>query len=174
MKILRRTLIAILILIVLVCCVLFLLPQVLGKNHPVTAIIDDSKIALTNSAIDATGVKGRAQEALEANSERIAEATGLPLATVNEAIGALDIESWQVTSLPRGAVETGTVDVDHGGVTAKVTTYDDPSVVTVDAYGQTVTLAVPESSQAYVRYLALVEDADHRRVPAAGLFGSGE
>lgn len=174
MKILRRTLIAALLLVVLACCAFFLLPQVLGKNHPVTAIIDDSKIALTNSTIDATGIKARAQEALEANSERIAEATGLPLATVNEAIEALDIESWQVTALPRGVVETGTMNVDYGGITADVTTYDDPSVVTVDAYGQSVTLAVPEDSQPYVRYLALVDAADHRRVPAAGLFGSEE
>ncbi len=169
MKILRRTLIVIVILIVLVCCVFFVLPQVLGKNNPVTTVIDDSKIALTNSAIDATGIKARAQEALEANSERIADATGLPLATVNEAIDALNIESWQVAALPRGVVETGTTNVDYGGITADVTTYDDPSVVTVDAYGQSVTLAVPEESQQYVRYLALVEEVDQRRVPAAGL-----
>lgn len=174
MKVLRRTLIVVLILIVLVCCAFFVLPQILGKSHPVTAVIDDSKIALTNTAIDATGIKGRAQEALEANSERIADATGLPLSTVNEAIEALDIESWQVTTLPRGAVETGTMNVDYGGITADVTTYDDPSVVTVDAYGQNVTLAVPEGSQKYVRYLALVEEVDHRRVPAAGLIGSAQ
>lgn len=167
MKILRRIIVLVVILIVLICCVFFVLPDVLGKNHPVTGIIDESKIALTNSAIDATGIKGKAQEALEANSERIAETTGLPLAVVDEAIESLDIESWQVTTLPRYVVEAETLDVDYSGIEAKVTLYDDPSVVTVNAYGQTVTLAVPESSQEYVRYLSMVEAMDPGRIPAA-------
>ena len=155
----------------LVCCVFFVLPNVLGKNHPVTGLIDESKIALTNSAIDATGIKGKAQEALEANSSKIAEATGLPLAVVDEAVQSLDIESWQVTALPKYVVEAETLDMDYGGISAKVTLYDDPSVVTVDAYGQNITLAVPESSQQYVRYISKVEAMDTARVPAAGLFG---
>ena len=169
MKILRRVIIIIVILIVLVCCVFFVLPNILGKNHPVTGLIDESKIALTNSAIDATGIKGKAQEALEANSSKIAEATGLPLAAVDSAIESLDIESWQVTTLPKYVVEAETLDMDYGGISAEVTLYDDPSVVTVNAYGQTVTLAVPESSQEYVRYLSMVEAMDTARVPAAGL-----
>lgn len=169
MKVLRRVIILVVIAIVLVCFVFFVLPGILGKNHPVTGLIDESKIALTNSAIDATGIKGKAQDALEANSSKIAEATGLPLAVVDEAIESLDIESWQVTTLPKYVVEAETLDMDYGGITAKVTLYDDPSVVTVDAYGQNVTLAVPESSQQYVRYLSMVEAMDTARVPAAGL-----
>lgn len=170
MKVLRRIIILVVIVIVLICCVFFVLPNILGKNHPVTGLIDESKLALTNSAIDASGIKGKAQEALEANSGRIAEATGLPLAVVDEAIGSLDIENWQVTTLPKYVVEAGTLDVDYSGVTAEVVMYDDPSVVTVNAYGQSLTLAVPESSQEYVRYLSMVEAMDTARVPAAGLF----
>ena len=172
MKLLRRVIILIVIVIVLICCVFFVLPNVLGKNHPVTGLIDESKMALTNSAIDASGIKGKAQEALEANSGRIAEATGLPLAVVDEAIEALDIESWQVTTLPRDVVEAGTLDMEYAGMTAEVTMYDDPSVITVDAYGQSITLAVPETSQEYVRYLSMIEAVDTARVPAAVPFGN--
>ena len=43
--------------------------------------------------------------------------------------------------------------IQHG----TVTTYDDPGYVSVEVYGQTVTLAVPESAQAYLPYLAYVQ-----------------
>ena len=43
------------------------------------------------------------------------------------------------------------------GINGTVTTYDDPGYVSVEVYGQTVTLAVPESAQAYLPYLAYVQ-----------------
>lgn len=156
MKVLRRIVIGVVVVAVLAIGVLVVLPQTLGEDHPVTQAIDGGKVAATNAAIDASGVKAKAQEALESNAELIAQRTGLPLKVVDSAIESLDIESWQVAVLPSGAQPTGTFDIDYNGIAAEVTTYADPSIVTVDMYGQSVTLAVPEKSQPYVRYLTLM------------------
>lgn len=156
MKLVRRIVIGVVVVVVLAIGVLFVLPQTLGEDHPVTQAIDGGKVAATNAAIDASGVKAKAQEALESNAELIAQRTGLPLKVVDSAIESLDIESWQVAALPRDAQATGTFDIDYNGMAAEVTTYADPSIVTVDMYGQSVTLAVPEKSQPYMRYLTLM------------------
>lgn len=156
MKMVRRVIIGLVALVVLAVAVLVLLPQTLGEDHPVTEAIDGGKVAATNAAIDASGIKSRAQEALESNAEAIASRTGLPLKVVDSAIESLDIESWQVAVLPKDAQPTGTFDLEYNGMAADVTTYADPSIVTVDMYGQKVTLAVPEKSQPYLRYLTLM------------------
>ena len=67
---------------------------------------------------------------------------------------ALDIQSWEVTSLPEGAEKTGSANVSYSGTDATITTYDDPSVVTVTAMGQDITLAVPDSAQTYLPFLS--------------------
>lgn len=74
-------------------------------------------------------------------------------AEVNKTIDNLDIESWSVTSLPANASETGSQSVNYGGISAEVTTYDDPSYITVTSEGQTFTLSVPQSAQDYVSLL---------------------
>lgn len=156
MRIVRRIVIGAVALVVVLVGVLVVLPQTLGEDHPVTQAIDGGKVAATNAAIDASGVKAKAQETLEDNSSVIASRTGLPLSVVDNAIEALDIESWQVAAKPSDAVEKKTVDLEYGGTQATVTTYTDPSIVTVQMYGQAVTLAVPESSQPYLAYLTLM------------------
>ena len=156
MKRVRRIIIGIIVIVVLAICAIVVLPQTLGEDHPITQAIDSGKVAATNAAIDASGIKTKAQEALEANADVIAQRTGLPLKVVDSAIESLDIESWQVAVLPRDAQSTGTFDIDYNGMAAEVTTYTDPSIVTVNMYGQSVTLAVPEKSQPYVRYLTLM------------------
>ena len=156
MKMVRRVIIGLVALVVLAVGVLVVLPQTLGEDHPMTEAIDSGKVAATNAAIDASGVKARAQEALESNADAIANRTGLPLKVVDDAIESLDIESWQVATLPKDAQSTGTFDLDYNGMAADVTTYTDPSLVTVAMYGQTVTLAVPETSPPYLRYLTLM------------------
>lgn len=156
MKKVRRIIIGAVALVVLLVAVVVLLPQTLGEDHPVSQAIDEGKVAAANAAIDASGVKSRAQEALEANAEVIAQRTGLPLKVVDSAIESLDIESWQVATLPNNAQPTGTFDIEYNGMAADVTTYTDPSIVTVVMYGQEVTLAVPEKSQPYLRYLTLM------------------
>lgn len=126
----------------------------LDIDNPLSDALDSAKNAAANAAIDASGVKGKLQQALEDNRDVIAHATGMTSAQVDQAIANLDIESWQATSLPDGATATGTSSVSYGGVDAALTTYDDPSVITVDAYGQSVTLSVPSSAQPYLGYLS--------------------
>ena len=87
----------------------------------------------------------------------IAAATGLSESQVDQAIEQLDIDGWQAASLPSTATATGTIDGNALGINGTVTTYDDPGYVSVEVYGQTVTLAVPESAQAYLPYLAYVQ-----------------
>lgn len=68
-------------------------------------------------------------------------------------IDNLDIQSWEVTSLPKDAVPTGTSNVNLEGTAAELTTYDDPSVVTVGTSAGSVTLKVPPTAQGYIQCL---------------------
>ncbi len=101
--------------------------------------------------------QGQGQERLEGSKASIAAATGLSESQVDQAIEQLDIDGWQAASLPSTATATGTIDGNALGINGTVTTYDDPGYVSVEVYGQTVTLAVPESAQAYLPYLAYVQ-----------------
>lgn len=109
--------------------------------------------AATNAALDASGIKTKAEDALYSNAATIASKTGMSESEVNKAIDDLDIESWSVTSLPANASETGSQSVNYGGISAEVITYDDPSYITVTSEGQTFTLSVPQSAQDYVSLL---------------------
>ena len=105
-------------------------------SGPASDLANDAKAAAANAAIDATGLKDKARSALEGSKASIAAATGLSESQVDQAIEQLDIDGWQAASLPSTATATG---------------------VSVEVYGQTVTLAVPESAQAYLPYLAYVQ-----------------
>ncbi|MEC4184953.1 hypothetical protein VJ918_09055 [Adlercreutzia sp. R21] len=122
-------------------------------QNPLAGLFENGKNAAANAALDASGLKAKANEALRNNRDRIAEITGMSGSQVDAAINALDIENWEVTTLPAGASRTGSADISYGGTDATITTYDDPSVVTVNAMGQDVTLAVPDSAQAYLPFL---------------------
>ena len=124
-------------------------------SGPASDLANDAKAAAANAAIDATGLKDKARSALEGSKASIAAATGLSESQVDQAIEQLDIDGWQAASLPSTA--TGTIDGNALGINGTVTTYDDPGYVSVEVYGQTVTLAVPESAQAYLPYLAYVQ-----------------
>lgn len=119
-----------------------------------TPVADSLGNAAVNAAIDASGVKGRIEDALRDNADAIAGATGLSPDQVDGAIDQLDIQSWSATSLPADAVATGSFEASYGGTQATVTTYADPSYVTVRAQGQSITLSVPSSAQSYISYLA--------------------
>lgn len=123
-------------------------------ENPLSGILEGGKNAATNAAIDASGLKAKAKSALEGNRDKIAAATGMSEGEVDAAIDALDIDSWEATSLPAGVTETGSSSLSYGGTNATITTYDDPTVVTVNAMGQDVTLSVPESAQDYLPYLS--------------------
>ena len=123
-------------------------------ENPFSGLLEGGKNAAANAALDATGLKSKAATARQNNREKIAEKTGMSVEQVDAAIDALDIESWEATTLPEGATETGSSSISYGGTDATITTYDDPSVVTVDAYGQSMTLSVPAGAQDYLPYLA--------------------
>lgn len=116
--------------------------------------LSDATNAATNAALDASGVKSKADSMLRSNAGKIAEKAGMPVSVVNGVIDGLDIPNWQVTSLPSDAVATGSSTMTYDGVTATVTTYDDPSVVTIDTGAGAVTMEVPPSAQGYMGYLA--------------------
>ena len=119
-----------------------------------TPLEDAIGIGIANAALDASGVKSSIDEALRSNVESIAAATGLSNDQVETAIDELAIESWSATTLPEGVSVSGTFSTSYQGASATVTTYADPSYITVEAYGQNLTLAVPESAQQYLSLLA--------------------
>lgn len=124
---------------------------------PLSDIANNAKNAATNAAIDVAGVKDKAKGALESNKSKIAAATGMTEDQVDAAIQDLDIDGWQAATLPNDATATNTISGSASGVSGTITTYDDPNYVTVEAYGQTVTLEVPASAQDYLPYLAYVQ-----------------
>ncbi len=142
---------------VVVLGVLSGLCNTLLAGSPITQMLSGAGQSLENTilngAIDASGIKGAAEDALRGNVPEIAAATGMTEQEVEAAIDRLDISSWSVTDLPAGASPTGTIDTSYQGANATVTTYSDPSYITVDTLGQSVTLAVPESAQGYISYL---------------------
>ena len=125
-------------------------------SGPASDLANDAKAAAANapSTRPASRTRPRRPRGQQAS---IAAATGLSENQVDQAIEQLDIDGWQAASLPSTATATGTIDGSALGVSGTVTTYDDPGYVSVEAYGQTVTLAVPESAQAYLPYLAYVQ-----------------
>ena len=127
------------------------------EANPISSLVSDAKNTATNAAIDASGIKSKVQDALDSNRDAIAAATGLSAEQVDQAVADLDIESWQATSLPSEASASGSVSGSYAGVDGTITTYDDPGYVSVEAYGQTVTLAVPESAQQYLPLLSYVQ-----------------
>ena len=115
-----------------------------------TPLEDMIGTGVANAALDASGIKGQIDSTLREN----VSATGMSESQVTSAIDQLNIESWSVTTLPSNASATGTFNTTYQGASATVTTYADPSYVTVDALGQELTLSVPESAQSYVSLLA--------------------
>ena len=118
---------------------------------------DQATASVTNAAIDASGIKETIQNALDANAESIASALGVTVQDARDMIGNLGVVSWQATSLPSDAQASGSYSASFDGTSANITTYEDPSYITVEAYGQSLTLSVPESAQEYVPYLVYLQ-----------------
>lgn len=132
----------------------FALPS--GISGPLDDAAQRVKAATTNLVIDTSGIKDQLESTIEARRGDIASATGLTVTQVDEAIAHLNIADWQAVVLPDTLTETATVDGTSIGVEGTITTYDDPGYVTIEAHGQTVTFAVPESAQDYLPYLTYV------------------
>lgn len=118
-----------------------------APGQAVQSLLGLGQNAVTNVALDASGIKGTIDDELRDNASAIAAQMGLSEDEVLQAIDDLDIENWSVTSLPSDAQVSSTQSVTYGGVAAEITTYDDPSYITVEVQGQTITLAVPDSAQ---------------------------
>ena len=118
--------------------------------------VGGAKDGAVNAAIDASGIKTRVQSALDSNVDRIAEATGIPADTVQSAVSAINVEDWQATTLPDSAAETGSFSGSAMGGDGTVTLYDDPGYVTVEAYGQEITFAIPPDAQDYLAYASML------------------
>lgn len=144
--------------ILIACIVVVALSYTTLSDTPlgtwVQGVVDEAASAATNAALDASGIKGRIDETLRDNAPTIASATGLSESQVNDAIDSLDITSWSAVPLPSDVTAKDTVSGSYGGVSGSVTTYDDPSYVTVETGGQTLTFAVPEGAQAYAQLLS--------------------
>lgn len=125
-----------------------------STDSPLGQAASQAKAAAVNTALDVTDVRSKIEDAVVARTDDIAQATGMSSAEVSSALASLDIASWQAVALPSGAVATGTYAGTAAGVDGSITTYADPSYVTVSAYGQNITLAVPDNAQAYLPYLS--------------------
>ena len=95
--------------------------------------------------------KSRIEDALQATRAAVEEGivAGGGTAYVN-AVPAVE----KLIGKVEGAEKTGSANVSYSGTDATITTYDDPSVVTVTAMGQDITLAVPDSAQSYLPFLS--------------------
>lgn len=113
----------------------------------------DARNAATNEAIDRSGIKQKVQQALLDHSSDIAAQTGVSESVVNSAIDQMDIPDWKVTSAPSNAQVQSTNQVSAEGISGQITTYTDPSIISVSGMGQDITLSVPQSAQPYVGYL---------------------
>ena len=158
MKKFFKTLGGVLMAIVVVFGVLSVLSNTLLAGTPLASAFQqlggDAGAAAANAALDASGIKGKIDSELRAHTGDIASATGLSESQVENIINQIDISSWSVTTLPADATVAGSFQTTYQGTNVTVTTYTDPSYVSISPWGQTITLAVPESSQSYVSYLS--------------------
>ena len=163
-KTMRNVVIACILLIVLAGCACALVMtggcsnvQIPGIGNPFSG----AQTAATNAVIDASGVKDRVDNELHARAQQVSEEYGIPIELLNKGIDDLAIQDWQAVEKPEGAVETGSYQVDAGGTPIGITTYDDTSIVGVNAYGVETTLSVPESARPYASLIPLLEFEDN-------------
>jgi hypothetical protein len=115
---------------------------------------DTAKNTALNSAINASGVKNTINQALHNQSAQISAASGIPQAQVDSAISNLDIDDWQAASVPSTATAVQNHAVSYGSTSATITTYNDPSYVSVQVNGQTVSMKIPDGAQDSLSYLS--------------------
>ena len=155
-KVIGISFMAIALIAIVIICILALTPQQSSQAAQTsqTSIVSQAKNAVVNEAIDASGVKGAVSDALMSHAGDIANATGISSTQVKNVIEGLDIDDWQATTLPADAEQSAVISGSAAGVSATLTTYTDPSYVSVTAYGQTIDLAVPQSAQQYLPLLS--------------------
>ena len=120
--------------------------------------INQMRNGAVNTVLDLTGIKGRLDSELRSRAGEVAERMGVSQAVANSIVDSLAIEEWQAVTLPPSAKRSGSFNVEAQGISAQVTTYDDPSVITVEAFGQAITFEVPESARTYMPFLKYLEN----------------
>ena len=148
-KVIKRLAITILAIVAAFAVLCIFSSTQLGNANPITGITT----AIQNQALDNLGIKSKIDSTLRNNEEAIANYTGMSESQVDDMIDNLDIQDWNATQLPSNATVANTYNGNYGGTEATITTYDDPSYVTVCANDQNITLSVPESAQSYLSYL---------------------
>ena len=131
-----------------------------GCSKATSASLEGTRVDAINAVIEKTGIKSQLDAEARVQARALASEYGMPEDLADQVIDSLAIEDWEVTTLPRGVAETSNFTMDVEGQPVGITTYDDTSVVTIAAYGQEITFAVPESAQdymPYVPYLAYLE-----------------
>lgn len=116
-----------------------------------------------NTVLDTTGFKERVDGELRNQAARISEETGIPVEILETGVDMIDVTHWQAADLPADAVESGSFDLQYAGQNVTVTAYEDPSYVTIGAWGQAVTFDVPKSTQTFTKlapYLDGMHDLD--------------
>ena len=123
-----------------------------------------------NTAIDAMDIKERIDSELRARGQAIAEKYNLPSQLVDGGVDMLAIDQWEVVNTPTDAEVRDTVDIHLEGSDLKVTTYEDPNVISVESsgsintFGQSITFSVPDSAQGITDVLSLYNKADESGV----------
>lgn len=148
-KVIKRLAITVLAIVAAFAVLCIFSSTQLGNANPITGITT----AIQNQALDNLGIKSKIDSTLRNNEEAIANYTGMSESQVDDMIDNLDIQDWNATQLPGNATVANTYNGNYGGTEATITTYDDPSYVTVCANDQNITLSVPESAQSYLSYL---------------------
>lgn len=148
-KVIKRLAITVLAIVAAFAVLCIFSSTQLGNANPITGITT----AIQNQALDNLGIKSKIDSTLRNNEEAIANYTGMSESQVDDMIDNLDIQDWNATQLPSNATVANTYNGNYSGTEATITTYDDPSYVTVCANDQNITLSVPESAQSYLSYL---------------------
>lgn len=148
-KVMKRLTITVLAIVAVFAALCIFSSTQLGNANPITGITT----AIQNQALDNLGIKSKIDSTLRNNEEAIANYTGMSESQVDDMIDNLDIQDWNAAQLPSNATVANTYNGNYGGTEATITTYDDPSYVTVCANDQNITLSVPESAQSYLSYL---------------------
>lgn len=152
MKKLLGALVALVVLVVAVGVGIVALAN--AQLGPASEVAQNVQAAATNTVMDVADVKGKVKDVVEQNKDNLAAAAGMTAEEVDAAIADLGIDEWQAVPLPADAVVAGSYDGSTLGVPGTFTLYEDPSYVTLEVYGQALTLTVPESAQARLAALA--------------------
>ena len=125
---------------------------ILRPSAPLPLFGDVSSKAI-DSLLNVSNVKENIDAALRSHTTWISSQTGYSESDITLAIDELNIPSWHVAPLPEDAVEISNYNANYQDIDVTITTYADPNYISVEAYGQELTLEVPPTAQAYYSLL---------------------